>query len=260
MAVVGLACLFLATEHFTHRYQPRGIGKNISGYDHISGPTLAEVPRREFHRRSGETNLAYVKRMTMLVHLATYHCAPTDHRLSFIETALEKVMSGLRHDPQFAFGLIERKRLRCGFCSERATVLADILRESDFEASALGLEGHVATLVVVGGIKYLADPDYGVGPYRYGLTESELRRIYLSSSIPELTNLVVPMVANRTDDAPYYSMEFFDNLKTIRDALFLGSNILAIGLTVIGLALLFVPAVALGKSYFRTTPIERAKN
>jgi hypothetical protein len=248
MTIAGLVCLGLAIEHFTHEYQPRGLGEKIPGYDHISGPTLAEIPQTEFTRRAGESDLAYVKRITQIVHLATYHCPPTNFGLSFIETAVENVMIRLHRDPQFDMGLVDRKRIRCGFCSEQSVVLASILRENGMDARALALTGHVAALVVVDGVEYLADPDYGVGPYPYNLPVEKLRSLYRASSLPEMTNIVVPMIANREDDAPYYSPKFFEDLKTTRNEMFFNSNGLAGLLAFMGVVLLF-------GCYFKITSI-----
>jgi hypothetical protein len=246
MGALGALLLAIGASHFFHEYQPRGreTGSPIPGYTFIPGATLAELPPSAFARLDGEKDIDYVARMTTLVHLSTYHCEPWEHQLSLPGMIVQNAMAAVGRDPQFYQGLILKRTLRCGFCSERAIALSRILSHHGIESHAHGLNGHVASIFTVDGVEYLADPDYGVGPFAYNAPAADLREIYLSSSIPELIDLVVPIIADRTDDYPYFEPSYLDGLKKLRRVFYGAASTLAAVTALLGAVSIAIALVA----------------
>jgi len=229
MGAFGALLIAFGTSHYFHEYQPRSRDSEvpIPGYTFIEGPTLAELPAAAFARIDGELDLEYAARMTKLVHLSTYHCEPTDHQLSLPGMLVRAAMELVGRSPQFEQGLIRKRSLRCGFCSERAIALSKVLSDHGLGSHAQGLNGHVTSMFTIDGVDYLTDPDYGVGPFSYNSTESELKEIYASSVLPDNAKLVAGIIANRTDDAIYYGEAYLNNLRWLRSFFYQSSSILA---------------------------------
>lgn len=247
IGTIGALLIAFGAGHFFHEYQPRGRESDepIAGYTYIEGPTLAELPRSAFARGEGETDVNYAARMTMLVHHSTYHCDAGDHQLSLPGLIVQSAMRLVGRDPQFYQGLVRKRTLRCGLCSERSIALSKILSDHGLDSYAQGLNGHVASKFTVNGIDYLADPDYGVGPFPYASTEAELRQIYSASSIPDLTDLVLPIIADRTDDYVYFERSYLDGLKALRSIFYRSSAVLAAVAAALGCALVTLALLAM---------------
>lgn len=154
VALVGVAGLGPVAWQAT--YEPPAVGTvaPIEGYGD---------PRTERH--AVESDVAYAERMTVLVASATGHCEQGDTQTW--ATAVTSTFLG----PE---GVIVPAELRCGFCSQVALVLAEILRVHGIEsADAFGLEGHVVTEFESDGQTYVADPDLGVPPFAVDWSDPE---------------------------------------------------------------------------------------
>lgn len=112
------------------------------------------------------------------------------------------------------------------------------------ESHAHGLNGHVTSIFTVDGAEHLAAPDYGVGPFSYSAPAAELREIYLASSIPELVDLVVPIIANRTDDYPYFEPSYLAGLKKLRRMFYGATSTLAAATALLGLMSIAIALIA----------------
>ncbi|MDD1968899.1 hypothetical protein ACIPO9_01260 [Pseudomonas sp. NPDC090203] len=235
---VGLAVLValaLVVEHFSHDAQPQSRGNSIPGYDYIQGRTLAEIPLVEMARRENEPVLAYVTRVTQMVHKATYHCLPDQNSVSWIETAVNYAAYKAGHDANYDLGLYNFRTLRCGYCSERAAAVTRILRRSDLDAITYGLGGHVVSKVMIDGTAYFTDPDYGVGPYPANLDFAGIEELYTHSVIPQNANMIAAIVTDPTGSGPYLSEEYLTSLRDLRRKLHFVANAAASGLLVFSL-------------------------
>ncbi|WP_131658077.1 hypothetical protein [Ectopseudomonas composti] len=234
MLIIGIP-LAVAIEHFSHEMQPTASGNSIPGYDHIAGPALHDMSSREWNRGSAEPLLAYISRITKTVHYATYHCEPDDNRLSWIENIANKTAKFLGYDSAYEIGLFRLSKLKCGYCSERAAAATAILRKNGINASTYGLGGHVITRVVSGDAIYFTDPDYGVGPFLANLDLAKTEEIYKYSVLPSNAKLVATIIKKSSGGAPYYSEEYFESLRRLRNLIHYISTAAASLLTALSL-------------------------
>jgi len=150
--------------------------------------------------------LPFAYRLSTIVHESTYHCDPSDFQLSFIERRIADYMIW-RHETNFGWkqGLLD-DRLLCGYCHQRAYLLAKHLQKNGIDAITYGLTGHVVVLAILDGSKYLLDPDYGTVPMNYQLEgdalKSEIYAAYASSAWDN-SAIVYPMIASRGDNRAY---------------------------------------------------------
>lgn len=226
-SILGVAiCVFLiisGSAHFFHAYQPPGDPKgSLAGFHYIAERRFADIEAAEMTRRVNEGELGYVTRINEMVHQSTYHCNPTDYSLSAVEFATSRLMKvlGFRFDwRQGLFG----ERMLCGFCHQRAIILARVLESNGIPAAAFGLNGHVVTLVQLEGAEYLVDPDFGALPYRYDVDDRSLRAgfdaSYANVGFDDMDN-IFEMVASREDNELYYSPEYLDGIQVNREILF----------------------------------------
>lgn len=125
----------------------------------------------------GEKPLGYAKRLSDTVHLTTYHCDPTNYALSWLDQVM---WWSTNYTDAFADGVLVRERFNCGFCHQRAFLVAEQLEKEGISAEVYGLYGHVVARFWVGGNPYFVDPDLGVGPFSNEVAglEADLVNIY----------------------------------------------------------------------------------
>ena len=198
---------------------------------------LAEIPDAELARGPSETDdIAYVNRVALAVHNSTYNCEPGDFSLTPIESVLSAALSAfglINSEIVWQEGLLQKETLICGFCSQRAIVTSDILRENGIEAWAFGVNGHVLVKFAVDGHEYLADPDYGVPAYRYDVSRKVMHReiasIYTKAGWTN-ADQIYDLVSSRSDNDDYSSPENISRIKARQEVVFLGADIIAFGL------------------------------
>lgn len=235
--MAALAVTGLGASHLLHREQsPVSAAAPLPGYFGLAGGTLADVPEEQFPRRAQESAARYSARMNQLVHSATYHCEPQDFQLSMLTRLTARMMT---RDFDWPQGLIDRSELVCGYCHQRAIVLANILREFGgiADAWAYSVNGHVLVKFSDKTAAYLIDPDYGVGPFRYDAPDDEVRaemRAVYRAAIYDNTDMLIEMVLSRRDNFPYVSAEHFDMVLQNRRALRAAANAAAWALLAIG--------------------------
>lgn len=135
-----------------------GLGPVVWDATHHAG--ASEIPVDNLGRRNGEAVLPYVTRVNRAVSEATYHCEPTTPQTwAAALLAPASPVVGNRE------GILDAEHLRCGFCSQVAFVVADILDRNGVPATGRDLDGHVVAAFNHGGRDYVADPDYAVDPF-----------------------------------------------------------------------------------------------
>ena len=189
----------LAYDHFKTVF----VAPYSAGADGQEMIFLRDRPASQFARGPEEPELDYVQRMSNLVYSATGHCLPSDSRLSTIERLLLLPIPELKWQ-----GILTIERFECGFCHQRSHILSTILGQNGTESFVLGLNGHVVVQFAIGDSTYVADPDYGIAPFRYDLQREALRAeamaVYaaIGSSNDEL---IANMYATSEDNGPYIS-------------------------------------------------------
>lgn len=126
-------------------------------------------------RRPGENDFAYAERMTLYVNSHTIHYFENRNTIDNIHIivtpffrswplwlrGLWASISGVKFTVEFCNP--EKGLARgYGFCSQRALILQNILRENGIDARATDLYGHVVCTARINGKDILLDPDNGL--------------------------------------------------------------------------------------------------
>ncbi len=222
--VAGLLILIVVIEHYLVLADVIQIPYSVG----ISRTSETQIP--ESLDSQTQQSLLWVGEQTELIYLTTGHCHPLHFQLSWVES----VLRGIRNSDAavFSAGIVVASRFRCGFCHQRAYLLFEHLREQGIEAMVFGLNGHVVTQFELNGRSYLADPDYGVGPFEASNSAAELvQRVHAAyAQYPtELRGRLATMYASFEDNEPYLQL---DRIKSMQLNFFLGANII-VGLLVL---------------------------
>jgi hypothetical protein len=234
LRAVGLVCAGLALQHFW-------VANHVPHADAIPNPpAIRYLPESALARLESETDLGYVRRMSRLVHNSTYHCEPTDSRVSLIERVLF-----LEAEDSLEEGFLVRDRFYCGFCHQRSYVLGLILREHGLQATVFALTGHVVLEVVVNGTPYIADPDYGVDPFPYSNDDSTLASLVKARYGDDVARSVglTDMYLTRKNNTPYFNTPTLDKFASQQVWVFSAARIIAYVLLAIGIILISAGAV-----------------
>ncbi len=153
---------------YAHVYTPPAADPlaDWPGYYRAVDAPLTGWDDPRLRRATDETDFEFAERATRAVHHATYHCERTDapHWLASLLSVFDIL--------EFrSLGVISAKYFTCGFCHQRAYILARTLRDNGIEAMTYGLEGHVVTVFAIGAATHVADPDYGVGPFAVDISD-----------------------------------------------------------------------------------------
>lgn len=177
--VAGLGPMIYDAAH--HRDRTGVAGYNFAITEPLSGrgdPRLVRQP--------GESTLSYVRRATRGAYQAVYHCDPTETQ-TWATSTLAFVSGGAFPGRE---GVLTPDALRCGFCSQVSAVLAQALRANGVPSARMrGLDGHVVVTFRERGGEYVADADYGVGPWAVDWTDPAataitVRALYAGHGMP----------------------------------------------------------------------------
>ena len=230
--------------------------------DHHYGYFLARTDRLaswndpRLNRMSGETDLEFADRMLNVVHDSTYHCEPDDYRQSWFTWLIWKlgIYSIIPGNNQ---GVLDLKTFRCGFCHQRAFILAKVLRDRGIKsAEVLGLSGHVVTVFKDNNKLYSVDPDYGVGPVNitgldsgddaYELSNNELTDGLRQSYSPLIGTYSEGLIDSVLDfyltneNNEYYSYNSLERLRSAQSILFFFEKVIEISFVLCGLIVIGV--------------------
>jgi len=190
---------------------PPSEARQRPGYSHAAEPHLAGWTDQRLRRIDGEDDLAFATRVGGIVHRATYHCESSETGQSWAAHIAAERAPEVR-----SYGYLDPRIVRCGYCHQRAFILAEALRRGGIEsAQAYSLQEHVITLFSVGDRYYIADPDYGVGPVIYD--GSTYTRLPDTAYAPLGLNAETIAILRRAyaqpgDDEPYMSHEWLMSL------------------------------------------------
>lgn len=138
-------------------HDPRG----YPGYHAAIDPPLSGFDDARLQRAEGEGDFAFAVRMTQQVFRSTYHCNYMFTGHTWATALIASV------NPTFLVdqGVLAPSGFRCGWCHQRAWILAETLTRGGIHAASRGLGGHVVATFDYDGQNYVADPDAGVGPF-----------------------------------------------------------------------------------------------
>ena len=184
-------------------------------------------------RLDSESDFEFATRMLTTVHNATYHCEANNYQQSWFTWLTWRTgIYGLI--PKNDLGVLDLKTFRCGFCHQRAFILARTMRQGGIEsAEVLGLSGHVVTVFTYNEELFALDPDLGVGPVRItgldsvnGNPDNKITAALLEAYLPitrvwgnEFTNRIVDIFTTQ-DNNEYYVYKNLEIRRTAQSILF----------------------------------------
>jgi hypothetical protein len=152
----------------------------VAGRAFATAPPLRSMGDLRIVRSAGEAPLVFARRATENLHSATYHCSYDSVSHNWLTAYYGAQIPGLAD-----YGVLSLKRIRCGYCHQRAFWLGEILRYGGIEGVAVySLGAHVVTTFVVDGERYVADADYGIGPLHLTGGAEERRRALEAAYLP----------------------------------------------------------------------------
>jgi len=186
----------------------------MPGYYAASDIPLTGWSDPRLQRRDGEVDSDFADRVTDQVFRSIYHCAPTYYDQEWATAIIGRVNPTFLGDQ----GVLDPAYVRCGFCSQVSFILAETLTRAGIHARPYSLgDGHVVTELVLDGDSYLADPDIGIGPFVVPWGDPEavamtIRTQYAGVPSASWRDLIVEIYSDHSDDGPYYSMEFLEQI------------------------------------------------
>jgi len=184
-------------------------------------------------RLDSESDFVFATRMLTTVHNATYHCEAHNYQQSWF-TWLTWRTGIYALIPKNDLGVLDLKTFRCGFCHQRAFILARTMRRGGItSAEVLGLSGHVVTVFTINEELFALDPDLGVGPVRitgldsvYENPDNNISAALHEAYLPitriwgkNFTNRIVNIFITR-DDNEYYVYKNLEIRRTAQSILF----------------------------------------
>ena len=198
----SVICAAIALHHFWTVY-PSKPDAGRAGMATSTLRLISAFPDSTFDISESEAPLGYVKRVTDLVHLTTYHCNPKNYQLSLLER-LSLRLSG--SPTTFDQGILVKHRFGCGFCHQRAFLVHQAIGRNGLDSIVFGLNGHVVVKVTIEDKEYLTDPDYGVGPFAYTADvtalDADVRRSYATAPSANL-DLISGIYTTLENNGPY---------------------------------------------------------
>ncbi len=151
-----------------HELPPRNEVEDWPGYYRAVDAPLTGWDDPRLQRWEDETILEFAERAARAVHNSGYNCQPGDSP-DWLSQSLS-VFNILQFKE---LGVLTPKYFRCGYCHQRAYILSRTLRNNGIAAKTYGLHGHVVTVFTVESSFYIADSDYGVGPFEVDVTDND---------------------------------------------------------------------------------------
>ncbi len=207
----------------------------IANYNFSTEPQISNWNDKRLKRLPNEDDLDLVKRLTTIISSSIYHC-----ELNAAPRLLDNLAFFFKLQ-EFEQGHLTPKSLRCGYCHQIAYILAKALSLQGVSAEVWGLNGHVVTLVTINKIRYIADPDFGIGPIKYEKTTSnETLQLYLNiiGDNAAWQEAVQKPLSSMKDDGRYYPMEKLSKIEKAQETITIKLEITAYLLMLLGLFVL----------------------
>jgi hypothetical protein len=187
----------------------------VPGYHYPVDARIVDWNDPRLKKRDGENPLEFAARATAAVYRAFYHC---DMRLRWPPGAeqLETQKPGLFRE----VGVLSLEHFICGYCHQRAFILASAIKRAGIQARVWGINGHVVTIFSIEGKDYAADADFGIDPFRVNLTSPDELRSSVANAYEVLIHrhgikmieTIVEYYTTIEDNVEYYNMEHLHKL------------------------------------------------
>ena len=170
---------------------------NIENFHYPTQRKLTGWDDERLKRIPQETDMEYANRMNKVVGSSFYHC-DYQEKDNFFEILAAPFTKTVKEK-----GFLYPGR-NCGFCHQAAYLLAKVLNMHGIDATPLGMNGHVVVLMKDGGLEYIWDPDYVVGPLPY--KDDMLSALPAFYGDGKHVKWLHKAYSTRADDRPYSSM------------------------------------------------------
>lgn len=222
------------------------VPSNVPGYNYASLPRISSIADPRLQRRDGESSVDFADRILRVVNLATYHCSVDDFRQSWWTWVAAK--ADLFDLTQ---GVLTTSTFICGFCHQRAFILAKALRRGGLvDAAAYGLNGHVVTIYSANGKRYAIDADYGVRSFEFpknGDVAANVIAAHYAAEAPGFRPDVYTKISNfyssPDDNNYYYTYEVLDQIAISQRKILSLEPVIGGAIFVFGVGILFGPAL-----------------
>jgi hypothetical protein len=251
VAFAGIAIAF----PFWFPTPPTSAPNGPPGQSRATAPYLTGWADARLRSADGESTLDFATRVTGVIYSATYHC-----RVEERGQTLAAALAAPRAPEVDSYGYLDPSILRCGFCHQRAFVLAEALRRGGVDnARAYAIGGHVVTLFQMGDHYYVADPDYGIPPTKFesSTVASIPQRLYADRVDASTLQILTSAYQSMDDDVDYVSHEWLMTLaarqmaevrEIERQLNLIGWFAFAIGLLMVGTGVVAIARSPLRKS------------
>ncbi len=247
---VGLLLVFLPfilTTFWVHPVVSQtnlSIPQKLPGYNFAQLPRISSLDDIRLQRRQNESPIEFADRILKVVNLATYHCAFDDAKQSWWTWLAAN--AGLIDMTQ---GVLTTSTFVCGYCHQRAFILAKALRRGGIEdAAPYGLNGHVVTIYNANGKRYAIDADYGVRSFEF--PENSVANViashYLSEApgySPDVYTKISDFYASPDDNDYYYNYDFLVEIAVSQRKILSLEPLIGWLISALGVAILFAPAL-----------------
>lgn len=191
--------------------------KDVGGIPNYNFPTTRKLDGwgdERLARNNQESDVDFLVRANRLINSATYNCDPTDS-----PRLLEKLLLLIKPEYFVEEGLLTPKYFHCGFCSQRAYLLAKALEKQGIEAIPFSINGHVVVRARVSETYLIADPDVGIDPVKYEEINSNNTKLRYQKVVMDEAWLrkIYHAIEQKDDDKPYTSMRRLDALSEIQE-------------------------------------------
>ena len=230
---------------------PDDISRYTNSYYAPLSPRISSWGDARLKRIDNEGEMEYSQRMLSTVHNATYHCEAHNYYQSWFtwlsyQLGIYSLMPGNNH------GVLDIKTFRCGFCHQRAYILATALRNGGIDsARVLGLNGHVITVFNINQDLYSLDPDFGVGPVKItGIDSADSKQDpqtaqrlwdaynpFTQAWSDDFIKKIIGMYISQ-DDNEYYNIKNLDRLRIYQSILFSFEKLIEYLLYIMGFSLI----------------------
>lgn len=218
-----------------HQMAAKAIAEGYSEFADLSVTALEP--------ESDESIVSWASRLNRSIYEGTAHCHPADFAMTWLERALTWIVDG----ELFVQGILLKERFVCGYCHQRAYLFSEQLRRQGVESNLLGLYGHVVATFSDGVRTFVADPDYGVGPFVFDDTTVESASATVQSAYSshdaDIRNLLTGFYVSLRNNGPYQSNDALDSIRDDQRRFFVLADSVSLLLLILS-ALFFISMAA----------------
>ncbi len=257
MCLFGGLFVLLSIDAALWQPPPSSSGSNFPGYSFSTTERLIGWDDLRLRRGADEAPLEFAARANQAIYSAVYHCRDISG-----STWASSRLGALGLFGFAEHGVLSPQYLQCGFCNQVSYVLSRVLRENDIDAFVYGLNGHVVTVFSEGDSQFVADPDYGIGPWEVNISSPVSMSQSASANYAWLPDrfgvagartfkIITDAYRTTEDNVEYMSSEFMDRLAEKQTKVLDAASVAIPAFPVIGLIFFALGLVSITRKHRR---------